>query len=79
MVLLTSSGEFGFEAGGMRESMNHLGPHIKTLSHYLGAESVYEIGSEYQEFGDERHTESVSKAEEETVKLASQLVKTVFV
>ena len=79
MVLLTSSGEFGFEAGGMRESMNHLGPHIKTLSHYLGVESVYEIGSEYQEFGDERHTESVSKAEEETVKLASQLVKTVFV
>ncbi len=75
MVLLTSSGEFGFEAGGIRKSMNHLGPHIKTLSHYLGVESVYEIGSEYQEFGDERHTESVNKAEEETTKLATKLVQ----
>ncbi|EAQ67312.1 FMN-dependent NADH-azoreductase [Marinomonas sp. MED121] len=73
MVLLTSSGEFGFEAGGIRENMNHLGPHIKTLSHYLGVESVYEIGSEYQEFHDERHTESLNKAEEAISKLVERL------
>ncbi|MEH6629147.1 MAG: NAD(P)H-dependent oxidoreductase [Motiliproteus sp.] len=28
LVLVSSSGEFGFEAGGIREAMNHLGPHI---------------------------------------------------
>ncbi|MCK7598665.1 NAD(P)H-dependent oxidoreductase [Microbulbifer sp. CAU 1566] len=62
LVLLTSSGEFGFGPGGIRESMNHLGPHIRTLSHYLGVENFYEIGIEYQEFGDERHQRSIENA-----------------
>lgn len=62
LILITSSGEFGFEVGGIREKMNHLGPHIKTLGRYLGVEKFYEIKSEYQEFGDERHTHSFNKA-----------------
>lgn len=32
LVLITSSGEFGFEIGGIREKMNHLGPHVQTVS-----------------------------------------------
>ncbi|MBO6826531.1 MAG: NAD(P)H-dependent oxidoreductase [Sneathiella sp.] len=75
LVLITSSGEFGFEIGGIREKMNHLGPHIQTLSHYLGAETFHEINAEYQEFNDNRHTSSVKSghkaAEDLAYKLAS--------
>lgn len=62
LVLLSSSGEFGFEPGGIRESMNHLGPHVHTVSRYLGVEDFHEIRIEYQEFGDHRHRESVERA-----------------
>jgi len=62
LVLISSSGEFGFEIGGIREKMNHLGPHIEVLGKYLGVEDFYEIKSEYQEFGDERHAKSLEDA-----------------
>lgn len=62
LVLITSSGEFGFEVGGIREHMNHLGPHVKTASGYLGVKEFYEVKSEYQEFADERHEKSVKDA-----------------
>ena len=62
LVLISSSGEFGFEIGGIREKMNHLGTHIEVLSRYLGVDNFHEIKSEYQEFGDERHEKSFSDA-----------------
>jgi FMN-dependent NADH-azoreductase len=34
MVLITSSGEFGFQPGGIRAAMNHLGPHINVASQH---------------------------------------------
>ena len=40
----------------------HLSSHLEQLSPYLGAEQFYEIASEYQEFGDERHTQSKAQA-----------------
>lgn len=73
VVLLTSCGEFGFGAGGIREKMNHLGPHIKELAKYLGADHFYEIGSEYQEFSDDRHTLSVEKAKRAIFELIESL------
>lgn len=74
LVLLVSAGEFGFEAGGFNESKNHLGPHIKTASKYLGVEEMYEIWSEYQEFGDERFEKSNSDAHKNAKELAADLV-----
>lgn len=62
LVLITSSGEFGFERGGIREQMNHLGPHVQTASGYLGVEAFYEVRAEYQEFADARHDKSVKDA-----------------
>jgi FMN-dependent NADH-azoreductase len=62
LVLISSSGEFGFELGGIREHMNHLGPHIKTASNYLGVKEFYEVKAEYQEFSDERHKQSIKAA-----------------
>ncbi|KZN34595.1 hypothetical protein N480_21455 [Pseudoalteromonas luteoviolacea S2607] len=73
LVLLTSCGEFGFEPGGIRESMNHLAPHIRTLSKYLGCEQVFEIASEYQEFADLRHQASLEAAFTKARDLAKQL------
>ncbi|MCF6440754.1 NAD(P)H-dependent oxidoreductase [Pseudoalteromonas luteoviolacea] len=72
LVLITSCGEFGFEKGGVREAMNHLAPHIKTLSKYLGCEQVFEIASEYQEFADLRHQNSLEAAFVETRSLANK-------
>ncbi len=73
LVLITSSGEFGFGPGGIREKWNHLGPHINTLKGYLGVDEVFEINAEYQEFGDSRHTKSVNDAHAEANALASRL------
>ncbi|MDK2593918.1 FMN-dependent NADH-azoreductase [Pseudoalteromonas obscura] len=74
LVLITSCGEFGFEVGGVREHMNHLAPHIKTLSKYIGCERIFEIASEYQEFADLRHQSSLEAAFIETRKLAKRLI-----
>jgi FMN-dependent NADH-azoreductase len=62
LVLLTSSGEFGFAKGGIRESLNHLDTHLRTLARYLGAAHVHHLAIEYQEFGDERHQRSIAEA-----------------
>lgn len=62
LVLLTSSGEFGFGKNETRQDMNHLGPHLRTISKYLGANETHEIRVEYQEFGDIRHKTSIEKA-----------------
>jgi len=73
LVLISSSGEFGFEMGGIREKMNHLGPHVETVSKYLGVEAFYEIKSEYQEFADERHQQSLKDAYIDIDKLVIKL------
>lgn len=73
LIIVTSSGEFGFEKGGLREVSGHLAPHLRTLSKYLGADTMYEIASEYQEFGDDRHRLSVANATNRAEKLASEL------
>ncbi len=76
MVLVSSSGEFGFEVGGIREAMNHLGPHIKVLGKYLGVEHFHEIRAEYQEFADHRHEQSVRQAHSAAIELAGNLAHT---
>ncbi|WKE66334.1 NAD(P)H-dependent oxidoreductase [Gallaecimonas kandeliae] len=64
LVLLTSSGEFGFGENETRQDMNHLGPHLRTVSKYLGVDEMYEVRVEYQEFGDARHERSLEIAYE---------------
>ncbi len=80
LVILTSTGEFGFEAGGVRQDMNHLVPHIKTCSFYLGVDgddSIHHIGIEYQEFRDDRHRRSIDAAQDGVVALVETLVDAV--
>ena len=73
LVVITSTGEFGFEQGGIREHMSHLVPHLRTLSKYLGVTSIYEIASEYQEFADARHQQSLSNAYNQAIALAQNI------
>ncbi|ENX34691.1 FMN-dependent NADH-azoreductase 2 [Acinetobacter colistiniresistens] len=73
LVIISSSGEFGFEKGGIREQMSHLVPHLYTVSKYLGVEKIYEIAAEYQEFADDRHLKSVANAYLQAEELALQL------
>jgi FMN-dependent NADH-azoreductase len=73
LVLLNSCGEFGFDKGGIRELMNHLGPHIKVLSQYLGVENFHEIRIEYQEFNDHRHVESIVNARQAIASLVEKI------
>ncbi len=73
LITVTSSGESGFEKGGIREDSSHLAPHLRTLSKYLGVDTIHEIASEYQEFGDERHRNSVAKAKQQAERIASKL------
>ncbi|UTW13080.1 FMN-dependent NADH-azoreductase [Marinobacterium rhizophilum] len=75
LVIITSSGEFGFGKGEINEESNHLVPHLRTLSKYLGVTEIYEIASEYQEFSDHRHEQSLQVAESKANEIASVLAK----
>lgn len=70
LILCTSCGEFDFSKGKERAHLNHLGPHIEQLSPYLGADEYYEINSEYQEFSDQRHADSLQAAQAKALNLA---------
>ncbi len=70
LVIITSTGEFGFEQGGIREHMSHLVPHLRTLSQYLGVNKIDEIACEYQEFKDDRHQRSLTNAYAKAEQLA---------
>jgi len=73
LIIVTSTGEFGFEVGGVREHMSHLVPHLRTLSKYLGASTVFDVTSQYQEFNDERHKQSLINAYRQATELALKL------
>ena len=77
LVGLTSSGEFGFGPGGVREHMNFLHGHIKAVAHYLGVSEHHFIHSEYQEFHDERHRKSRADAVIKTIVLAQSLARSI--
>lgn len=74
LVVLSSRGEFDFEPGGVRCHMNHLDRHIETCAHYLGVQSKHFIAIDYQEFGDERHRQSIACAEETVDALVKRLL-----
>lgn len=76
LVLLSACGEFGFEPGGIREHMNHLDTHIRAIKHYFGVEEMHHVAIEYQEFGGERHLNSISAAHASAKELAERLAIT---
>lgn len=75
LVMLTASGEFGFEGEGPRAAMNHLTPHLRTVARYLGVQREFHLGIEFQEFGDDRHAESKSTAHAQIPQLVEEVAK----
>lgn len=75
LVVLSSRGEFGFEAGGLRAHMNTLDPAIAACAHYFGvdAHKIETVAIEYQEFKDARHEQSVEAAQRKTREIAVRL------
>lgn len=76
LVVLSSRGEFGFEPGGIRDGWNHLNSHLRTVATRLlgiAPKDIYEIASEYQEFGDERHRRSREQALQNAAELGTRL------
>ncbi|MES1947296.1 FMN-dependent NADH-azoreductase [Salinisphaera sp. C84B14] len=73
LVVLTSSGEFGFGAGQLNEQAGHLLPHLRSVAGYLGAKDIHHVGIEYQEFGDERFEKSKAEAKKQVAALAAAL------
>lgn len=73
LVILSSRGEFGFGAGGIREKMNHLETHIQTCAHYLGVQQTHVITIDYQEFADARHEASTAEAFQAIQRLVAEL------
>lgn len=75
LVVLSSRGEFGFQAGGVRSHMNALDTAISACAHYFGvaASDIQTVTIEYQEFKDARHQQSVALAEIKTREIALQL------
>jgi FMN-dependent NADH-azoreductase len=56
--------------------MNYLVPHIQTCSVYLGVDvqkDFHHIGIEYQEFGDDRHQQSIHDAHQAVSLLVKKL------
>ena len=75
LVILTARGEFGYGPGGVREHQNHLEPHIRTCSKFLGVVEDHVVAIEYQEFRDERYKRSVENAHSEIPKLVDRLIQ----
>jgi len=78
VVVLSSRGEFGFHEGGPREGWNHLNPHLQTISTKLfgvAEDNFYEVDSEYQEFGGDRHEHSREQARQAASRLGRELAE----
>lgn len=75
LVMLVSRGEFGFAPGGVREEMNHLETHIRVAARYLGVVRDHLVAIEYQEFGDDRHRQSIAKSFARIPKLVETIQK----
>lgn len=75
LVILSASGEGGFEFGGTHAAMNHLDPAIVTASKLFGVSEQHVIRIEYQEFGDDRHQQSIQSAHATIPALVQQLTQ----
>jgi len=77
-VVISSRGEFGFHEGGVRDGWNHLNPHLRTIATQLfgvADQDFYEVASEYQEFGGDRHAESRRQARQAASRLGKELAE----
>jgi len=63
VVLISSSGAGGYEAGGPCAGMNFLQPHLEVIFHFLGFTDLSGVHVGFEEFKDERWLRSIEQAE----------------
>ncbi|WGF88232.1 FMN-dependent NADH-azoreductase [Marinivivus vitaminiproducens] len=63
LVVLTSRGDFGYDAGGRIAHRNHVEASIRTAFAYIGITDLRSIAVEYDEFADERLRSSLAEAD----------------
>ncbi|WP_214606816.1 NAD(P)H-dependent oxidoreductase [Palleronia pelagia] len=73
VIALTACGEFGFGSGELNEGGDHLVPHLRSVSRYLGMSEFHHVGVEYQEFADHRHEASKAAASRSVRDLGARL------
>lgn len=74
MLVITSTGDAGYQLGGPLEHMNHLDPHIRTAFGFIGVTEIDFIGVNYDEFPDDRVKCSLAAAEVEVREWARNAV-----
>lgn len=63
MLVITATGDAGYQPGGPLVHMNHLDPHIRTAFGFIGIRDVHFVGVNYDEFPDDRISHSLATAE----------------
>lgn len=79
IVLLSSRGDFGYEAGGHMAGMNHVEGSVASAFKYLGVNEFHSAAIEYDEFADERLAQSIAAAERHVDALVQTLLSRVSV
>ena len=74
LVILSSRGDYGYDAGGRVSERNHVEPTVRSAFGYIGITDSHSIAVEYDEFADERFAESIRQAEAAVDELVSKLV-----
>ena len=73
LVILSSRGDYGYEAGERIADRNHVEASVRTAFAYIGITQSWSVAAEYDEFGDERLLASLAQAEQEIDRLAHRL------
>ncbi len=77
LVLLSSRGDFGYNAGERMAMANHVEGGVTTPLRYIGIDAVDSIAIEYDEFRDGRLYASIAAAEAEVDALVERLARVV--
>jgi FMN-dependent NADH-azoreductase len=74
LIVLSSRGDYGYDAGGRIAERNHVEASIETAFAYIGITQTWRIAIEYDEFGGERLQASIQAAEQAVEELVQRLV-----
>jgi FMN-dependent NADH-azoreductase len=75
IVVLSSRGDYGYDAGGRVAHLNFVEGGLFTPLEYLGITDQHGTAIEYDEFGDDRTQQSIALAEAETIAIAEKLIQ----
>jgi FMN-dependent NADH-azoreductase len=75
LVILSSRGDYGYDAGERIADRNHVEASVRTAFAYIGITQAWSVAMEYDEFGDERLLASLARAEQDVDRLVTKLTR----